>query len=973
MIEPKQIYDASNGGLDIITSYYPAAADAARTKKPFKKRASEDDASAYIKQFNGVWKVTDFGDDTHAKSPIDITMAEEGISFTEAIHLLASRFNVTDELNRSVNKPDIRKEPAPADWKDGETYFELNDDFTDAELKVLGPRVTREHAEHLHWHSVKWIANVKNREVTKKYSTSTYPIFIRECVVTPASNGKEEVKFYKKYEPLNTDKQWRFSYFPSGIKPPTYINGLHEVKVAYREYNKILEKEFFNDPANEDKPFHEQKLPAVYICSGERDSICLCSLAPVGLNSNNAGMHPIWFNSETYDFKEDQYREVMRYCETLYNIPDIDSTGIRRGTDLALRYIDLHTIWLPEKLQQYHDRRGKSRKDFRDYMEIWPEKKNFSNLMNLSMPAKFWVESWNEKKKKTVYDIDTECLNYFLKLNGYYCIQDEDSEQSHFVRLVDHVVKTIKAKDIREFIRSYAEEKGLCRDLRNVIINSPKTSSQALDNLRSIELDFTSFTPTTQTFFFDGSVAIVSAHEIKMLRNKEYDQDCYVWDENIIKHKVKLLDDMFVITSAQDLSGNDQYDIDVKNTDSKFFSYMINASRTYWRKELEENFADRDISEYEEYMKTHHFCIDGDGLDSNEVREQKLHLINKIFVIGYMCHKYKVRSRAWAPMAMDNRIGEEGECNGRSGKSLMFLALSMLMKSVKLSGRNPKLLDNPHIFEQVNRYIDMLRIDDCSQYFNTSLLYDNITDDMNINPKNNKQYIVPFEESPKLVFTTNYVPSDFDPSSDARIIYVVFSDYYHQRTVDNDYRETRSVRDDFDMDLWNSLYSEEDWSRDLNFVLQCERAYLSLVRNNTKIQPPMGNIIKRKYMADMGDNFRDWAEVYFAQESDHLNTKLVREDVAEDYRRAANIGKITMQKFTKKLRAFVALCPYVKELNPEELQNESGRIMSKIDGKTKEMIYIRTWDDPALPENQVKEPEQLNLFEGNEEDSDEPF
>ncbi|MCS2862914.1 hypothetical protein NXW13_00905 [Bacteroides thetaiotaomicron] len=47
---------------------------------------------------------------------------------------------------------------------------------------------------------------------------------MRECV-KPAEGDTPEVKFYKIYEPLNPDKQWRFSY-PEGVKPKDYINGL---------------------------------------------------------------------------------------------------------------------------------------------------------------------------------------------------------------------------------------------------------------------------------------------------------------------------------------------------------------------------------------------------------------------------------------------------------------------------------------------------------------------------------------------------------------------------------------------------------------------------------------------------------------------------------------------------------------------------------------------------------------------------
>lgn len=230
-----------------------------------------------------------------------------------------------------------------------------------------------------------------------------------------------------------------------------------------------------------------------------------------------------------------------------------------------------------------------------------------------------------------------------------------------------------------------------------------------------------------------------------------------------------------------------------------------------------------------------------------------------------MLHHYKSPSRAWAPMAMDNKIGEDNECNGRSGKSFFFKVLSYMQKTVKLSGRNPRLMDNPHVFDQVNQHTQMLLLDDCDRYLNTGLFYDNITSDMTVNPKNNQSFTIPFESSPKIAFTTNYVPSDFDPSSEARLLYMVFSDYYHQRTEENDYLETRSIRDDFGKDLYGKDYTEEEWLDDINFWVQCCRFYLQLIDEPIKLLPPMENIIRRKFKADMGTNFEDWANGYFQE------------------------------------------------------------------------------------------------------------
>ena len=71
------------------------------------------------------------------------------------------------------------------------------------------------------------------------------------------------------------------------------------------------------------------------------------------------------------------------------------------------------------------------------------------------------------------------------------------------LRITGNIVKLIKAKDIRKFIREWAQESFLSRDIRNLILNSPKLSDTALDNLQEIELDFTNYTHNTQMYFVE--------------------------------------------------------------------------------------------------------------------------------------------------------------------------------------------------------------------------------------------------------------------------------------------------------------------------------------------------------------------------------------------------------------------------------------------------------------------------------------
>ncbi|MBR0202419.1 MAG: hypothetical protein IJQ44_08170 [Bacteroidaceae bacterium] len=947
MIKKEDVLARTDGGLRIILDYYPQAEEVVGTKNKFRMRRSERTPSATLRQKaeTGLWVVTDFGDDGHEMNAIDVAMKEEGLTFREAVLKLAARYGVSDELKKDVNRPEIREEDARADQQEGEQFYELNESFTPEELRLLGPLVKQEHVDALHWHSVKYWARVKNRRVKYEYSTPDYPIFMRECVIEEAHGDVPAKRFFKIYRPLNYDKAFRFTYYPAGAKPKKYVNGLAELKAAWRKFNADEEATFREDPHNEEKPYKEKKLPEAFICSGERDALCCRSL----------GYWPLWFNSESYNVDESEMREIRKYVDVLYNIPDIDEAGIRRGTVLALRYNEIHTVWLPQKyMGQFTDMRGKGYKDFRDWMEAKDNQgpKAFRQLLNMATPAKFWVETVNKRTNKTDYHIDTVCLHEFLRLNGFQTLHDEDITATQYVRIIGHVVRRITAKDIREFIISWSEGQYLPREVRNTILNSPKIQGQALESLKEVDLDFRTSTASSQLFFFQNEAVLVTGSGIE-----EGAAGHYVWEHDVQPHRFKLLDDMFSVTRTKDMEGKDHWDIEVKRpadgktTISKLMNYVINSSRIYWRKELETNLEDMSEEDAEAYRKAHHFDIAGEGLTPEEIDEQKQNLIAKLFVIGYMLHRYKAPSRSWAPYCMDNKVGQEGECNGRSGKSFFVKSVAQLMKTVKLSGRDPRLMDNPHVFDQVTRHTDLVRIDDCSQFFDVRRLFDSITDDMVINPKNNQSYTLSAEESPKFAFTTNYVPGEIDASMEARLLFVVFSDYYHEAGEQNDYSESRSIKSDFGKDLFGVEYTEDEWNADFNFLLQCCRFYLSLVRENVKLQPPMRDIKLRQYKADMGSSFEDWAATYFAPEGGHLNTLLVREEVFNDFQAASKSYKWTANRFSKALRGFARFNADWLVMNPKEVCNNGTRIIGKNSaGASKEMIYFKTIEGGVRPD-----------------------
>ena len=273
-------------------------------------------------------------------------------------------------------------------------------------------------------------------------------------------------------------------------------------------------------------------------------------------------------------------------------------------------------------------------------------------------------------------------------------------------------------------------------------------------------------------------------------------------------------------------------------------------------------------------------------------------------------------------------------------------ALGNLIHTVTLSGRNEHLTDNPHVLDRVTSHVDLVLVDDAFQYLDLGFFFDNTTGDMVVNPKRLQSYSIPFEESPKLAITTNYAPTKTDGSTQARLLYMAFSDYYHQMSESSDYLESRDIYSDFGMRLMDRQYPEEEWNRDFNFMFDCLQFYLSTIEDNIKIDPPMENIRIRTNKIIMGESFEDWAIAYFSEKGGNVNALRVREEVFADFCQTNRNNKWTAKKFIKALRAFCDNNGYV--LNPPQLCTDGRRIIRRVGDRAKECFYIQTPGMPVL-------------------------
>ena len=1009
-----RLLEKTDNGLDILKDLYTDLTDQnGQVKKKFKIRNEKTPSAQVFQNKDGAWCVIDYGDDQQPRNAIDAWMESRGMDsrngqlFGVALQMLAQEYGVAEVLSADVNKSRIVERDATPEEAEGEMLWEERD-FTEQELRLLGPLVSADTCHRLHYHCLEWYGRVKDRRVKEWHSDpDLYPIFMRECLLENAPAGQPD-RFYKIYKPKEPEKRWRFIYAPKDMQPGSYVHGLVEMKELHHRLNsdKAAQDENWKTAKLSDIPREHfdrgvTRYHLVVLCSGERDALCVAARGDI----------PLWMNSETKVIPVETWREIVRYAGDVYSIPDMDATGIRQGTLKALQYPELKTVWLPSWLSARTDNRQRHCKDFRDWCGYHPLLSDYHDLMDKAAPARFWQYSVSERSGKANYQIDTSALHNFLRLHGFFRLKDDAQDEPQFVRLVDSTIIRKRPRDIRDFVRLWTLDEAdpdrpgerirqssnvvVLNQVRNLVLNDVKLSPAYLSALPEVSPSLQNAGPQWQRVFFRNGVATVTADGVEFQRWKDYQGDTYCWRQNVIQRDYHEAQPMFRVSRLTDADGRPRlwedgtpaFDVEVLDSlSSHYFGYLINSSRLYWRKEMETPWADEE--QRAAYRSLHPFDISGAHLTAEEQQTQRRCLASKIFALGYMLHTWKSYSRPWAVYCMDNRISEDSKANGRSGKSFFFRAFEdvMQMSVTKLSGRNDHLTDSDFIYERVDRSTQIVRIDDLSKRIQVDSFFDVLSDDLMVNAKNVKSFTIPFSESPKFGFSTNYVPANFDGSGSARLLYLVFGDYYHEKAPDDDqdYLSSRSIRDDFDKNLFGTGYTDQEWNADQNFLLQCQQFYLSVCDQPVKLQPDMGNIKRRHLLAKMGDSFREWAEAYFSYDGGNVNRLVPCEEAYNDFIRTTKSNTWKQNTFTRTLRAFAEYAPWIREMNPKEVQNTQGRVFDyKVTVKNAagrdvnpECYYLQTVDGWQPGGASVQQPTQSDLKEAelwSREHGDEAF
>src|SRR5665647_1509097 len=971
-IDAEKIFDATEQGLAIFQHYFPGV-DFRDQKHFVKCRTSERTASAKVTQYRGKWRITDFGNqsEVNSMSAIAYVMWAENLIYIDALRFIQDVIIRHEVGGNEFRRPQYNaeyswREVGPEDKK-GEYKFTYKPSPTDIDLKSIGRYVT---VELLDRFAIKSVEKYELVSYSKKYrkdvvhifkSTDDYPIFLLD-----------EGRFKKIYKPHEVDKVNRFHYV--GDKPKSYVFGLKQLKTLDNEFVNPDSGEYeYNGPE-----WKKPKVKDLIRCSGESDAMNVASL----------GFHVYWLNSESAELERDTWDELDGMCDTHYQLMDLDSTGKEMAMKFAHRHIDLVTIQLPDWLKLKKDWRGNACKDIKDFIGISGTKEdetlgNFLVLKRKAFPMKFWTKITEESKGKKVvsYNINLENYYYFLQSHGFYVTDSPYHRKAGYCyahingKIVDLINPEHIKKICKRFTKDWIRSKNLLDEvpILNKINSSNQISENNLQELQEIKLEFTNHNKHSEYLHFRNCSLRIKKDAIEKIKHQEIpnyilgkleigtDVISHVIDKNITlanqpaievnptPEYAALLDKLKTAKTSEERENTNvelanfpelnRYDVKVNDDNFIFARFLRDLAYIHWRKELE----------------------DKEKLTEDEKKEQNLLLANLMFVLGYMASQYKDPGKPWLVFLQDLKISQIGQSSGRSGKSVLFIALSCTRPRFYIGGRRKDITDKTEfIYDGFTRFHNFIEVDDLYEFADFNFFYTQVTGNREVNSKHISKQILAYDSSGKMIVSSNFELQNVDSSTIARILNGAASDYYHEKTKFNNYKESRSPLTKFGRLLFDD-FTEEEWSKFYNFMAYC----IQLQMRFFKIQPPMENLLKRQLRRLMtkgvskDEEFYIWANQYFTIPPDprppispdnlgYFNVYFRRDAAFDNFKSTLSSSQASKYKSNQFKSSLGAWCEYHGyTLNPVHLCTgtnamEDRRIIKKIDDKTAECFFIST-------------------------------
>ena len=251
-------------------------------------------------------------------------------------------------------------------------------------------------------------------------------------------------------------------------------------------------------------------------------------------------------------------------------------------------------------------------------------------------------------------------------------------------------------------------------------------------------------------------------------------------------------------------------------------------------------------------------------------------------IIGYLVHRHKDPANAKAVILMDTY--KDGSPNGGTGKGLLTKGIGRVRESAFQDGKYFSSSDK-FVFSLINYGTRLLVLDDVPKNFEFEKIFPLITEKAVVERKYENKFAIPFEESPKIVITTNYTVEGTSGSHKRRKVEFILSE-----TFNTDY----SPEDKFGHLLYIE-WDDKEWLKFYLFIAFCIQEFLK-----KGIIEPMFNVAVRKFKLEASPEFIEYMDT-----DSPLGVKANKKTVYDDfYSKYPGHYKIEMTTFRHWLKYF---------------------------------------------------------------------
>lgn len=372
------------------------------------------------------------------------------------------------------------------------------------------------------------------------------------------------------------------------------------------------------------------------------------------------------------------------------------------------------------------------------------------------------------------------------------------------------ILKPVEPEMIKHHVKDWCQQQAL-DDVEEMILKGQKNyfSLTELNSLPYKEFTIVKDTEQQTNFYFKNCSVSVDADGNVKTHKYSNTGNC-IWDANKIPHD-------FAIQPI-DFLDKELNVLPVDKLPCEFARFVRLASHNP-KNEEEAGFAPKIITE-----RFFSFCTS----------------------IGYLLDGWKHPAKRQGIFAVDHRIAERGEHNGRSGKSIIPKACQTMKCVATING---KTYDPRYQFanEVITVDTQIINFNDMRQNFDVEDIFEIIADDYNVNRRNLGYIHFKYISSPKVYYSTNSIPKGDGGSYRARMHCIEFSDYFN---------EDHTPFEEFGHSFFSDDWPADEWQRFFNFMVWC----VGLYKVKGLVPYPMPNYEKRKLIIEVVPEFIDFMD-----------------------------------------------------------------------------------------------------------------